>query len=45
MLCGKSRAGGGARPLWPYLALMLALTVVIALVPGVVLWLPDLLGY
>ena len=25
-----------ARPLWPYLALMLALTAVIALVPGVV---------
>ncbi|MCY3611877.1 MAG: TRAP transporter large permease [Gemmatimonadetes bacterium] len=34
-----------ARPLWPYLALMLALTVAIALVPGVVLWLPGLLGY
>ena len=34
-----------ARPLWPYLALMLGLTVVIALVPGVVLWLPNLLGY
>ena len=34
-----------ARPLWPYLALMLGLTVVIALVPGVVLWLPTLLGY
>ena len=35
----------GARPLWPYLALMLALTVVIAFVPGVVLFLPALLGY
>ena len=34
-----------ARPLWPYLALMLALTVVIAFVPGVVLFLPALLGY
>jgi len=34
-----------ARPLWPYLTLMLALTMVIALVPGVVLWLPGLLGY
>ena len=34
-----------ARPLWPYLALMLGLTVVIALVPGVVLWLPGVLGY
>jgi len=34
-----------ARPLWPYLALMLGLTVVIALVPGVVLWLPARLGY
>ena len=34
-----------ARPLWPYLALMLALTVVIALLPGVVLFLPSLLGY
>ena len=44
-------SGGGvepaevARPLWPYLALMLALTVVIAFVPGVVLFLPALLGY
>ena len=34
-----------ARPLWPSLALMLALTVVIAFVPGVVLFLPALLGY
>ena len=34
-----------ARPLWPYLALMLALTVVIALVPGIVLFLPSLPGY
>ena len=34
-----------ARPLWPYLALMLALTVLIALVPDVVLWLPEALGY
>ena len=34
-----------ARPLWPYLALMLAFTVVIALAPGVVLWLPGALGY
>ncbi len=34
-----------ARPLWPYLALMLALTVLIAFVPGVVLFLPRLLGY
>ena len=34
-----------ARPLWPYLALMLGLTVVIALVPGVVLWLPGVLGW
>ncbi|MDE2944323.1 MAG: TRAP transporter large permease [Gemmatimonadota bacterium] len=34
-----------ARPLWPYLALMLALTVAIALLPGVVLFLPELLGY
>ena len=34
-----------ARPLWPYLALMLALTVVIAFLPGVVLFLPELLGY
>ena len=34
-----------ARPLWPYLALMLGLTVVIAFLPGVVLWLPNLLGY
>ena len=34
-----------ARPLWPYLALMLGLTVVIAFLPGVVLWLPGVLGY
>ena len=34
-----------ARPLWPYLGLMLALTMVIAFLPGVVLWLPNLLGY
>ena len=34
-----------ARPLWPYLALMLALTLVIAFLPGVVLVLPNLLGY
>ena len=34
-----------ARPLMPYLALMLALTVVIAFVPDVVLFLPNLLGY
>ncbi len=34
-----------ARPLWPYLALMLALTVAIAFLPGVVLFLPELLGY
>ena len=30
-----------ARPLWPYLGLMLALTVVIAFLPGVVLFLPE----
>ena len=34
-----------ARPLLPYLGLMLALTVGIALWPGVVLFLPNLLGY
>ena len=34
-----------ARPLWPYLALMLALTLVIAFLPGVVLFLPNLLRY
>ena len=33
------------RPLWPYLALMLVLTVVIAFLPKVVLYLPNLLGY
>ena len=33
------------RPLWPYLALMLALTVVIVFLPEVVLYLPSLLGY
>ena len=33
------------RPLWPYLALMLALTVVIVFLPEVVLFLPTLLGY
>ena len=34
-----------ARPLWPYLALMLVLTVAIAFLPGLVLFLPVLLGY
>ena len=34
-----------ARPLLPYLALMLALTLVIAFLPDVVLFLPNLLGY
>ena len=34
-----------ARPLWPYLALMLALTLLVALLPGMVLFLPGLLGY
>ena len=33
------------RPLWPYLALMLVLTVAIAFLPEVVLYLPSLLGY
>ena len=42
---GGGEPAEGARPLWPYLALMLALTVVIAFVPGVVLFLPALLGY
>ncbi len=42
---GGVEPGEVARPLWPYLALMLGLTVVLALMPGVVLWLPDLLGY
>ena len=42
---GGVEPGEVARPLWPYLALMLALTVVIASAPGVVLWLPGLLGY
>ena len=42
---------GGVEPaevaprLWPYLALMLALTIVIAFVPRLVLFLPSLLGY
>lgn len=34
-----------ARPLMPYLGLMLALTVAIALLPGLALFLPRLLGY
>ena len=33
------------RPLWPYLALVPALPLVIAFLPGVVLFLPNLLGY
>ena len=33
-----------ARPLWPYLALMLALTLILAFLPGVLLLLPNLLG-
>ena len=34
-----------ARPLWPYLALILAFTMVIAFVPGLVLFLPRMMGY
>ena len=33
-----------ARPLWPYLAVMLALTLILAFLPGVLLLLPNLLG-
>ena len=42
---GGVEPGEVARPLWPYLGLMLGLTVVVAFLPGVVLWLPNLLGY
>ena len=34
-----------APPLWHHPALMPALTLVIAFLPGVVLFLPNLLGY
>ena len=34
-----------SRPLFPYLAWMLVLTIVIALVPEIVLFLPRLMGY
>ncbi len=45
--CSVGGVGPGevARPLLPYLALMLALTVVVAFLPGVALFLPGLLGY
>ncbi len=42
---GRVQPAQVARPLWPYLALMLALTVAIAFLPGLVLFLPELLGY
>ncbi len=42
---GRTQPMEVARPLWPYLALMLTLTVVIAFFPGLVLFLPELLGY
>ncbi len=42
---GQVQPADVARPLWPYLALMLALTVVITVVPDVVLFLPRLVGY
>ena len=42
---GRVESAKIARPLAPYLALMLALTLVIAFLPGVVLFLPNLLGY
>ncbi len=45
--CSAGRVGPSevARPLLPYLGLMLALTAVIALLPGMALFLPRLLGY
>ncbi len=49
LLVASSAAGvepmEAARPLAPYLALMLVLTVLIALVPDVALFLPRLVGY
>ena len=34
-----------SRHLWPYLALMLVFTLLIAFVPGIVMFLPRLMGY
>ncbi len=42
---GRVAPADVARPLLPYLGLMLAFTALIALLPGVVLFLPSLLGY
>ena len=41
---GEVKPADVARPLWPYLAVMLALTLIIAFLPGVLLLLPNLLG-
>jgi TRAP-type C4-dicarboxylate transport system permease large subunit len=45
--CSVSRVEPAAvsRHLWSYLALMLIFTLLIAFVPGVVMFLPRLIGY
>ena len=44
LLRGRGQAGGGRPPAPAYLAVMLALTLIIAFLPGVLLLLPNLLG-
>jgi C4-dicarboxylate transporter DctM subunit len=42
---GRVEPAEVSRHLWPYLALMLVFTLLIAFVPGIVMFLPRLIGY
>ena len=42
---GRVEPAAVSRHLWPYLVLMLAFTLLIAMVPEIVLFLPKLIGY
>jgi C4-dicarboxylate transporter DctM subunit len=42
---GRVEPAAVSRHLWPYLALMLVFTLLIAFVPGIVMFLPRLMGY
>jgi C4-dicarboxylate transporter DctM subunit len=42
---GRVEPAAVSRHLWPYLALMLIFTLLIAFVPGIVMFLPRLMGY
>jgi TRAP-type C4-dicarboxylate transport system permease large subunit len=42
---GRVEPAEVSRHLWPYLALMLFFTLLIAFVPGIVMFLPRLMGY